>query len=397
MKDTQPEKPNIAVIVGSGIRLSPDNAIAIEAILSNFIDVLRPISNQIYAIIGDFAYELDSRIHVIRRKAKAREEWLLISFFRFILAQLWVSYSLVKIAKSIDIVIFHTGTRLFILPILVSKLLGKKTVSCVTGRVSMAARTKYRRTLFGIWGVIGPFAYRLIEGINFLLADQIAVESPSTIDFMDMGRYRKKIVINGAMYVDTNSFNIRKRSQDRKAIIGYIGRLAENKGIKNFVEAISSLLQKQENLEIWIGGGGPLLEEVKEKIKQYKLGDKVKLLGWIPHEKLPEYLNELKLMVFPSYSEGLPGIVQEAMDCGTVVLASPVGGVPDLIEDGVTGFILENNSPAGIVESSLKALNHPELEKIAQNAHKLIEKEYKYEVMVGKCKQALDKLTRDKG
>ena len=125
------DKPNIAVIVGSGITLSPENAIAIEAILSNFIDLLKPLANEIYAIIGDFAYGLDGKIQVIRRRVKAREEWLLISFFRFILVQLWIGYSLLKISKYVDIVIFHTGTRPFVLPILVSKLLGKKTVSCV--------------------------------------------------------------------------------------------------------------------------------------------------------------------------------------------------------------------------------------------------------------------------
>ena len=71
----------------------------------------------------------------------------------------------------------------------------------------------------------------------------------------------------------------------------------------------------------------------------------VTLVGWISHDELPSYLNMLKLLVVPSYTEGLPNIVIEAMSCGTPVLATPVGGVPDLIEDGITGFILEDNFP----------------------------------------------------
>jgi len=126
------------------------------------------------------------------------------------------------------------------------------------------------------------------------------------------------------------------------------------------------------------------------------LPSKVKVVGGIPHHQIASYLNELKLLVVPSYSEGLPRVVQEAMACGTPVLATPVGAVPDLIKDGETGFIMEDNSPECIVRNVIRALEHPGLDEIAQNARRLIKQEYSYEAMVVKCQASLEELMKGK-
>ena len=70
------------------------------------------------------------------------------------------------------------------------------------------------------------------------------------------------------------------------------------------------------------------------------------------------------------------------MGCGTPVLATSVGGVPDLIKDGKTGFIMENNSPECIVKNVRRALEHPNLDKIVKNARALVEREFTYEAAV---------------
>jgi glycosyltransferase involved in cell wall biosynthesis len=84
------------------------------------------------------------------------------------------------------------------------------------------------------------------------------------------------------------------------------------------------------------------------------------------------------------------------MACGTPVLATSVGGVPDLIKDGNIGFIMADNSPECIARNVIRALEHPELEKIVKNARKFIKDEYSYEVMVRKCRDSLNKLMRGK-
>jgi glycosyltransferase involved in cell wall biosynthesis len=109
----------------------------------------------------------------------------------------------------------------------------------------------------------------------------------------------------------------------------------------------------------------------------------------MPYDEIPKYLNELKLLVLPSYTEGLPNTMLEAMACGTPVLATAVGAVPDIIKDGETGFIMEDNSPDCIARNVLRALSHPNLEQIADNAHSLVEKEFTYEAAVRKYETVL--------
>ena len=80
------------------------------------------------------------------------------------------------------------------------------------------------------------------------------------------------------------------------------------------------------------------------------------------------------------------------MACGTPVLATPVGGVPDVIKDDETGFIIEDNSPECIAENVERALNSPDLDKIVKNARELVEKEFTYEAAVERYREILENI-----
>jgi glycosyltransferase involved in cell wall biosynthesis len=113
------------------------------------------------------------------------------------------------------------------------------------------------------------------------------------------------------------------------------------------------------------------------------------LPGWISHDDLIRYLKRLRLLVIPSFTEGLPNIMLEAMACGTPVAATSVGAIPDNITDGETGFIMENNSPECISANIIRALEDPNREKIAMNAKKMVEKEFSFESTVMQWKRIL--------
>jgi len=76
---------------------------------------------------------------------------------------------------------------------------------------------------------------------------------------------------------------------------------------------------------------GELRHEIKRYLKQKNLENRAQFVGWVSTDDIPDYLNQLKLLVLPSYTEGLPVIVQDAMACGIPVLATRVGAVPDII------------------------------------------------------------------
>jgi glycosyltransferase involved in cell wall biosynthesis len=136
-----------------------------------------------------------------------------------------------------------------------------------------------------------------------------------------------------------------------------------------------------------------LREEIEKYLDEENLNNRVKLAGWIPHGELPKYLDELKLLILPSYTEGLPNIMLEAMACGTPVLATSVGAIPDITKDGETGFIMENNSQECIAENVIRVLNYPGLDKIVKNARELVEKEYTYEAAVERYRMILKELS----
>lgn len=380
-------KPNIVVLKGTGIRVPLEERGGEEWTLKNLLELLVPLSSELYVIMRDTPYKFPDKVHVIKIKGTGKKDWLLFSALRFLVAQLKICFKLYEISKDIDIIILYTGTNPMALPMLCSKLLRKKTSYCATGVI-----TKYSVK------ELGRFAFYIFKGleeINLYLADQVAVESLIAIEFMRLNRFKEKIIVSPNLYMDTTIFKITKDIKERRNFVGYIGRLAEGKGIENFIQAMTLLL-KERDLEFLIGGNGVLFNKIKNKLEMANLTEKVQLTGWIPHDKLPKYLNELKLLILPSYAEGLPATVQEAMACGAVVLATPVGGIPDVIQDGKTGFILEDTSPECIAKNVMRALEHPKLDEIVKSARKIIEDEYSYEPNLRKCKDSLERLMRMK-
>lgn len=376
-------KPNVTVVSGLGLRIPKNGLLVQEELLVNFVKLLKPSSNMIYVITGDFAYNLDQDIHVVRIMSNSGELFL-FSVIRFVLAQIKISYELYKLRKIINIVLFISGTRIFVMPVLFSKFFGIKVVSGAGGRVATMGET-----LASEVGSTVFYISKLLERINFYLADTLFIESPSAITFLELETYREKIIVSGGRYIDTNIFKMDKTLHNRNNLIGYIGRVSKTKGVDNFVRAMPLILNTFHDMQFVIGGDGPLFKNLKDQLHGTDLYRRVDLRGWISHDDVPKFLSDLKLFVFPSVSEGLPGVVQEAMACGIPVLATPVGGVPDLIIDGKTGFIMENNSPECIAKNVIRALEHPRLDEITSNARKLIENEYSYDVMVKKLETAL--------
>ena len=171
--------------------------------------------------------------------------------------------------------------------------------------------------------------------------------------------------------------------------------MSQEKGILNLAKAIPLIQSQLSQVEFVLAGDGPLLNQVKDELINFISEGQVKVPGWITHHETPGYLNEMKLLVLPSYYEGLSTIVSEAMACGTPVVATPVGAIPDRIKDSETGFSMEDNSPRCIAENIIRALNYQELDRIAANARALVEKEHTYEVVKERWHQILTSINSE--
>lgn len=221
------------------------------------------------------------------------------------------------------------------------------------------------------------------------MSNKLIVYSPIFISEWNLEKYHHKILIAHEHFLDFNTFTVTTLLPDRPPLIGYIGRLSGEKGVQHFARALPAILSGQQNLRVLIGGDGQLRKTIEASLQEEGATARVDLPGWISHDDLPKYLNQLRLLVLPSYTEGLPNIMLEAMACGTPVLATPVGAIPDVIIDGKTGFIMENNSPECIAENVKRALNSPDLERIAENGRRFVEEHFTFEKTVENWKKIL--------
>ena len=353
----------------------------------NLVKILNSITNEISLITGNVGYdtfENNKSIHVYGIPHKSGKIFF-SRIIRFIITQLRMSYYLIKIMKNIDVLFLTFGSEVLILPVITAKLFQKKIILAMAG------------SALGVFESFKDFywaAVRIISKINFILSTKIVIYSKNLIEEFNLKSFQEKIIVAPKHFVNLDKFKIMKTLDDRDNLIGYIGRFNEEKGVFNFVKAIPNIQKNIPNLNFLIIGDGPLKNDIVRFLSDNNLNQKVKVLEWIPHDDMPKYLNELKLLIIPSYTEAGPMILFESMACGTPSIATPVGSVLDLIQDDKTGFIMENNSPECIAKNVERAFNNKNLDKIIINARSLIEREYTYDAAVDRYKIILSEFSR---
>jgi glycosyltransferase involved in cell wall biosynthesis len=217
----------------------------------------------------------------------------------------------------------------------------------------------------------------LIIMFNIMLADKLIIYSPHLLDEAGWKRFQHKTTFAHQHFIDFSRFRLIKQVNDRQNIVGYVGRLSEEKGILNLIKAIPFVF-KEKNIQLVVCGEGNLMHVIRNLVKG--LENNVKFTGWIHHQDLPQFLNEMRLLIMPSFTEGLPNVILEAMACGTPVLVTPVGAIPDIVKDGETGFLLKSNEPKHIAEKVIELLNKPELlEGVSINAYNFVRANFSFE------------------
>jgi glycosyltransferase involved in cell wall biosynthesis len=341
--------------------------------LTNLVALTRALADHIYlvAIEGtDSLFEDDKRCTVcLVRHRMARNTFARI--LNYFWLQLKISAQLVKRIADTDLWIFFIGGETLLIPSFIVRLFKSTLVLVLAGAPEQGAKIR-QDTLSRVSGILSR--------LNFTLANKIVAYSDRIRVQRNLKRYGTKVVIAHEHFVDAGKFAVKKQFSEReRTLVGFIGRLSREKGVLEFIQAIPALTQERSDLRFLIGGTGELAEAVVLFTKENGLEEKIVYSGWIPHDEVPDYLNQLTLLVIPSYTEGLPNLMLEAMACGTPVLASAVGAIEDIIRDGETGFILRENSPKCIAEDVLRVLVDPSVSTVLENARSLIVNEFSYQ------------------
>ncbi|CAN7300187.1 glycosyltransferase family 4 protein [Paenibacillus sp. LjRoot56] len=136
----------------------------------------------------------------------------------------------------------------------------------------------------------------------------------------------------------------------------FLGRLGERKGVYDLLLAIKNLKEKEVKSKFLLAGDGEITE-VKQLLKDYQIEDMVEVLGWINVHEKEELLRKADMLVLPSYHEGLPMAILEAMNFSLPVISTYVGGIPELIQHGENGYLIEPGDIEGLTKS-LEILIH---------------------------------------
>jgi glycosyltransferase involved in cell wall biosynthesis len=298
-------------------------------------------------------------------------------------AQLEVVAGIFATRLQADLYLFFIGGEILLLPVLLTKLFRKKVVVCHTGSIVRSARSQ-RLPLVN--------ALVIVRNLVRFLADKIIVYSKAIIREDDLQKFIYKAAVAREHCLNFNVFNLIIPFASRGNSVGYVGRFTWEKGVMNFVEAIPITVKQMKNVDFVLVGEGPLFILINKKIGVFS-SQQVKVLKWLPRHELPLLLNKLRLLVLPSATEGLPNIVLEAMACGTPVLGTPVGAIPDIIKEGETGFLLKSSDPRHIAERIIELLNKPDLlEKVSVNAYSYVRQNFSYEKTLDAWRKILSEL-----
>ena len=202
---------------------------------------------------------------------------------------------------------------------------------------------------------------QIIEAMNF--ADKIlSVSEDLKVHIINLGIDENKIhvVPNG---VDTEIFKPAGKEHARtilnlpqeKKIVLFIGALRKIKGVDYLIEAAKNFVDTNTDLYM-VGRDDGLKKSLEKRAEELKIADFIKFTGPVNHEDIPLLISASDILVLPSLSEGRPNVILEALSCEIPVVATDVGGIPELMLDGETGYLVHAKNPTQLSEKINKLL-----------------------------------------
>jgi glycosyltransferase involved in cell wall biosynthesis len=146
-----------------------------------------------------------------------------------------------------------------------------------------------------------------------------------------------------------------------KTLIVFVGRVERDKGIGELFEAFLKVHTQHPRVRLLIVGNGSYLGAVKNRAIEASIADSVFMPDRVSPSEVALYLQASDLFVLPSYGEGMPNALLEAMACGLPSIASAVGGIPEVVEDGVSGILVPIRDREALEVSIRRVLSSPDL------------------------------------
>ena len=263
----------------------------------------------------------------------------------------------------------------------------------------------------GVPGIIGALGtdIHMRSGLNAWLTRRTLQQADAIITVSEaMTKYtiaqhrvrpeRITTIVNG---FNTGVFHRRPRESTRQKlglspdepVILYVGRLIEAKGLGELMAAFQTVLQHKPQAQLVFAGEGAMKADLMARIEQQGWKANVRLLGGLPPSEVADWMSSADVLALPSWSEGYPNVLVEALACGCPVVASRVGGIPEIVRDD-NGIMHEPRDAGALAEALLRALKHPwQREEIAQACTRTWDDVATETLAV--CRQVIHKRCRD--
>jgi len=224
-------------------------------------------------------------------------------------------------------------------------------------------------------------SYEFIDALLVRRFDRIIGVSPAIVAEAKrwyIPEQKLRVILNG---IDIARFQKNPpRPADDKIVIGSVGRLVAQKGFPIFLQMAVALLAKRDNLQFILVGDGPVREELEAESKKLGIADKVTFTG--QRDPVETAYGEMDIFVSSSLSEGLPIALLEAMAARLPVVATRVGAVPEVIENNISGLLVEPDNPQVLVDAVDSLLADPaKKQALAEGGFRRVQEHFSAENM----------------
>ncbi len=194
----------------------------------------------------------------------------------------------------------------------------------------------------------------------------------------------QKIIVHH-MGVDIQIFRLgeSKTKQTQDITILTVTRLSEEKGLEYSIQAMAKVIKKHSNIRYQIIGDGPLKKKLMAMVSQMNLDENIKFLGWVDNKKIAEFTQQANIFLLSSIGskegkeEGIPVALMEAQASGLPVLSTQYGCIPEIVEDGKSGFLALPENVNALTERLTYLIEHPEIWLIMGKAgRKIVEEKF---------------------
>lgn len=174
-----------------------------------------------------------------------------------------------------------------------------------------------------------------------------------------------------------------------------VGRLSAQKGQLLLLDALSALVHAGEDVRLVLAGDGEMRSVVERRIAELGLSSRVTITGWIGEAEVQSLLVESRALVLPSFAEGLPVVIMEALAMGRPVVSTLIAGIPELVREGENGWLVPAGSHEALVAALRKvmAASMAELEALGRAGRKRVEAEHSSAIEAQKLERLFSRYT----